>query len=218
VRITILDTGIGMEPEMLARVFETFSQADNSLDRSRGGLGLGLALVKGMVELHQGEVGVTSPGPGRGTELTIHLPLSDGAPPLAPAPAPAPGTANPTNRILIIEDNPDAAESMRRLFVLTGHEVQVASAGPAGIAAARDFRPDVVLCDIGLPGGMDGYGVAETLRRDAELATVRLIALTGYGQEQDQKRSREAGFDAHLTKPVDFPELKRLLETLPALK
>jgi signal transduction histidine kinase/DNA-binding response OmpR family regulator len=208
--IRIRDTGVGMEPEVLARVFEAFSQADRSLDRSRGGLGLGLALVRGLVGLHGGEVRVASDGPGQGTELTIRLPL--GAPQHTPRVVPAPH--RPTGlsrRVLVIEDNPDSAESMRLLLTLSGHQVEVAPTGVAGMERAREFRPEVVLCDIGLPGGMDGYAVARAMRQDPELAPAFLIASTGYGQAEDQRRCREAGFDAHLTKPVDLPELQRLL-------
>jgi signal transduction histidine kinase/DNA-binding response OmpR family regulator len=211
--IAIRDTGIGMEPEVLARVFETFSQADRSLDRSRGGLGLGLALVKGLVELHGGCVGVASPGPGKGTELTIRLPLG-GVPPVRPA-APAAWPTRLARRVLVIEDNPDSAESMRMLLALSGHKVEVAATGVAGVERAQTFRPEVVVCDIGLPGGMDGYDVARAMRADPELSGAFLIAATGYGQVDDQRRSREAGFDAHLTKPVDFAELHRLLVSAP---
>jgi signal transduction histidine kinase/DNA-binding response OmpR family regulator len=212
--LAIRDTGIGMEPEVLARVFEAFSQADRSLDRSRGGLGLGLALVRGLVELHGGHVAVNSDGPGKGTELTIRLPLG-GQPVLPRQAAPPPRQARLARRVLVIEDNPDSAESMRMLLALSGHQVDVAPTGVAGVERARSFRPEVVLCDIGLPGGMDGYAVARALRADPDLSSVYLIAATGYGQAEDQRRSREAGFDAHLTKPIDFAELQRLLATLP---
>jgi signal transduction histidine kinase/DNA-binding response OmpR family regulator len=213
--IRLRDTGIGMEPEMLGRVFETFSQADSSLDRSRGGLGLGLALVKGLIQLHGGEVAAASPGLGQGTEITIRLPLDEHAE--APSPEQElPNHGGGAHRILVIEDNPDTAESIRMLLTLNGHEVEVAYKGAGGLEAARTFRPEIVLCDIGLPGGMDGYAVARTLRQDPELASIYLIATTGYGQDEDQRRSREAGFDAHLTKPVDFTEFERLLASLPA--
>jgi signal transduction histidine kinase len=213
--ITIRDTGIGMEPEVLARVFEAFSQADRSLDRSRGGLGLGLALVKGLVELHGGHVRVTSDGPGKGTELAIRLPL--GAQPAPERPPARPARDVPlSRRVLVIEDSPDAAESMRMLLALSGHQVEVAPTGVRGMERAREFRPEVVLCDLGLPGGMDGYAVARAMRQDPELSASLLIATTGYGQAEDQRRCREAGFDAHLTKPVDFSELQRLLAATPA--
>jgi signal transduction histidine kinase len=208
--LAVCDTGIGIEREMLDRVFETFSQADSSLDRSRGGLGLGLALVRGLVELHGGEVRAQSAGLGRGAEITIYLPVAGTVPPPEPA-HPIPASAPAVNRVLVIEDSPDTAESMRMLFSLTGHEVAVAHAGPAGLETAQVFRPQVVVCDIGLPGGMDGYAVARAIRQDPSLSGVRLIALSGYGQEEDRRRSREAGFDAHLIKPVDFADLRRLL-------
>jgi signal transduction histidine kinase len=213
-RISVRDTGIGIDGEMLGRVFETFSQADRSLDRSRGGLGLGLSLVKGLVEQHGGTVEAKSEGLGKGTEIIIRLPL-DEAPPPQEAPAPPRDAEGGSCRVLVIEDHPDTAESMRVLLGLSGHEVKVTSNGPAGVEAARSFHPDIVLCDIGIPGGMDGYAVARTLRQDPELAPTYLIALTGYGQEEDRRRAREAGFDVHLTKPVDFDELQRLLTATP---
>jgi signal transduction histidine kinase/DNA-binding response OmpR family regulator len=212
--LAVRDTGIGMDAEMLGRLFEPFSQADRSLERSRGGLGLGLALVKGLVELHGGQVRASSAGLGQGTEVVIRLPVR---PALVPAGAAEDMTSSgPTGRrILIIEDNLDTAESLRILLGLTGHQAEVASTGPAGVQAARMFRPEVVVCDIGLPGGMDGYAVARALRADPELATVYLVAATGYGQAGDQRRAQAAGFDAHLTKPVDFNDLQRLLAALP---
>ncbi|MCI0455859.1 MAG: ATP-binding protein [Gemmataceae bacterium] len=208
--LSVRDTGIGMEPEMLARVFETFSQADRSLDRSRGGLGLGLALVKGLVGLHGGDVQVHSSGPGQGTQVAIRLPLEAHEAPLRQEAAAAPGAGGPY-RVLVIEDSPDTAESLRLLFLLTGHEVEVAHTGPAGVTAARSFCPEVVVCDVGLPGGMDGYAVARALRREPASASAFLIALTGYGREDDQRRCAEAGFDLHLTKPADPNQLQRLL-------
>jgi signal transduction histidine kinase/DNA-binding response OmpR family regulator len=216
--LTIRDNGIGMEPEVLARVFEAFSQADRSLDRSRGGLGLGLALVKGLVELHGGQVRVNSDGPGKGTELSIRLPLGGQPQPhlRVASVTPAAREGRLSRRVLVIEDNPDSAESMRMLLALSGHQVEVAPTGVSGMERAREFRPEVVLCDIGLPGGMDGYAVARAMRQDPELSSTYLIASTGYGQAEDQRRCREAGFDAHLTKPVDLAELQRLLASAPA--
>jgi signal transduction histidine kinase/DNA-binding response OmpR family regulator len=212
--LQVRDTGIGMDREMLNRLFETFSQADRSLDRSRGGLGLGLALVKGLVELHGGDVKVVSEGLGKGTEVTICLPLE--ARPAAPSlNGGRPAGPEAAYRILVIEDNPDAAESMRVLLTLAGHQAEVADSGPAGVEAVRARQPDVVLCDIGLPGGMDGYEVARVLRVDPALASVYLVALTGYGQEEDQRRALAAGFDQHLTKPVDYADLRRVFAVLP---
>jgi signal transduction histidine kinase len=215
--ITIWDTGMGIEPEMLPRVFDTFTQADRSLDRSRGGLGLGLALVKGMVEMHQGQVQVESPGPEKGTIFTIRLPLiaSSDCSSGTPAPSPALQGERSAARILLIEDNTDTAETLRDLLDLSGYPVEVARSGPEGIAYARQFQPELVICDIGLPG-MDGYGVARTLRQEPTTARVHLIALSGYAQEEDLQRSREAGFDWHLKKPIEFSELIRVLQLLPS--
>jgi signal transduction histidine kinase len=215
--ITIWDTGMGIEPEMLPRVFDTFTQADRSLDRSRGGLGLGLALVKGMVEMHGGCVQVESPGPEKGTIFTIRLPLTASVDlsSRAPAPAPAFPGERSAGRILLIEDNTDTAETLRDLLDLSGYPVEVARSGPEGLAYARQFQPEFVICDIGLPG-MDGYEVARTLRQEPATARVHLIALSGYAQEEDLQRSREAGFDWHLKKPIEFNDLVRVLQRLPS--
>jgi signal transduction histidine kinase/DNA-binding response OmpR family regulator len=210
----VRDTGIGMEPEMLARIFDAFSQAQNSLDRSQGGLGLGLTLVKGLIELHGGKVSAASEGLGHGTEVALQVPLARQEPPAAPRPE-RPAPAVRSQRILIIEDSADAAQSMRMLLTMIGHEVAVASTGRAGLEMAGEFRPAVVLCDLGLPGGMDGFAVARAMRQDPALSSVYLIAATGYGQAEDMMRSKEAGFDAHLTKPLDFANLQGLLTTLP---
>ncbi|HYG62802.1 MAG TPA: ATP-binding protein, partial [Thermoanaerobaculia bacterium] len=215
VGITLRDTGIGMEPRMVERLFQAFSQADHSLDRSRGGLGLGLALVKGLVDLHGGEVHAASDGLGRGSVFTLRLPRREAAEPAGSRPEAAPAPPG-LHRILVIEDNVDAAESMQLLLELAGHQVTTAFDGPSGVSEAHRFQPSVVLCDIGLPGDMDGYAVARELRRDGLPASAKLIALTGYGQEEDQRRSREAGFDLHLTKPVDPAALGKLLAELPA--
>jgi CheY-like chemotaxis protein/two-component sensor histidine kinase len=210
--VRIRDTGIGIEASMLERVFEPFSQADRGLERSRGGLGLGLALVKGFVELHGGAVSAASAGPGEGAEVLLRLPLLEGVERVEEPFAAV--RANPRAlRVLIIEDNPDAAESTQTLLELSGHEAAIAMSGSAGLEAARSFHPDVVLCDIGLPGGMDGYAVARALREipAPERRPELLIALTGYGQEEDQRRAREAGFDVHLVKPVDWSTLEEVL-------
>jgi CheY-like chemotaxis protein len=203
-----------MEPDMLRRLFEPFCQADRSLERSRGGLGLGLTLVKELIDLHGGTILAASAGIGLGSELTIRLPLQ---PPPGNPPAPVELPALPTQdyRILIIEDLPDAAESLRLLLSALGHSVGVATTGSAGLEAARDFQPQVVVCDIGLPGGMDGYAVARSLRADPCGARTLLIALTGYGQEEDRRRAFAAGFDFHLVKPLDFDRLQSILAALP---
>jgi PAS domain S-box-containing protein len=207
--LRVTDTGMGIEPDMLPRVFEAFSQADRSLDRSRGGLGLGLAIVKGLVELHHGRVEATSAGPGRGSEFTVTLPLE-----LAPAAADPAVAGRPVAtrrlRVLVVEDNRDAADSLKALLEAFGHEAAVAYTGPAGVEAARREGPDVVVCDIGLPG-MDGFAVARALRGCPETANTRLIAVTGYGQDGDRERALAAGFDGHLVKPADPAKLLGLL-------
>ncbi len=212
-KLTVEDTGIGIEPKMLTRVFETFSQAEGSHERSRAGLGLGLALVKGLVELHRGMVKLTSDGLGHGSKFTIRLPLNTAPEPTQHA-ASAP-VAGKSYRVLVVDDNTDAVETTQMLLELGGHAVDVAFNGHQGIEAARQFAPEVVLCDIGLPGGMDGYAVARTLRNEPALAGVYLIAMSGYGQVEDQRRAKEAGFDVHLIKPVESTELQRALASLP---
>jgi PAS domain S-box-containing protein len=207
--LDVRDEGIGIDPELVSPLFDTFAQADRSLDRSRGGLGLGLSLVKGLVELHGGRVEATSKGQGRGAAFTIRLPLREEPAALSGLPA-MPSVTGESLRILVVEDNRDAANSLRILLQLLGHQVTVAYTGPEGVQQARTFRPDVVLCDIGLPG-LDGYAVANELRRDPVTARAHLIAVTGYGQEEDRQRSRQAGFDHHLTKPVDPKDLQPLL-------
>ncbi|WP_437965979.1 PAS domain S-box protein [Sorangium sp. So ce260] len=209
--IRVRDTGIGVEPAMLARMFEPFSQADRSLDRSQGGLGLGLALVKGLVELHGGTSSAESAGIGQGTEVVLRLPLSRAPGSFPERAAPPPGLDPRSLRVLIIEDNEDAAWMLQALLVMDGYHVEVALSGAAGVEAARSFRPDVLLCDIGLPGGMDGYGVARALKGSMDIAPSLMVALTGYGREEDQRRVREAGFDMHFIKPVEPSSLKSLL-------
>jgi CheY-like chemotaxis protein len=200
---------------MQRRLFEPFSQADDSLDRSAGGLGLGLALVKGLVELHEGSVTAHSAGVGRGSVFTLTLPLVT-----APADAettPETASDRPAGlRILVVEDNADAAVSIQMLLELDGHAVDVALDGASGVSAARRHRPDIVLCDIGLPGGMNGYEVARQLRASPGLEDVMLVAVTGYGQDEDRQKSAAAGFDRHLLKPIDFAELGMLLNDLAA--
>ncbi|WP_437312628.1 PAS domain S-box protein [Sorangium sp. So ce385] len=213
--VRVRDTGIGVDPATLARMFEPFSQADRSLDRSRGGLGLGLALVKGLIGLHGGTVSAESGGIGHGTEMVLCLPIERSPGPPSERSAPPSRGSSHALRILIIEDNVDAAESLQALLALYGYDVEIALSGPAGVTAARSFRPEVILCDIGLPGGMDGYGVARALRESVNLSSPSLmIALTGYGQEEDQRRVREAGFDMHFIKPIDLSSLQRLLASL----
>jgi CheY-like chemotaxis protein/two-component sensor histidine kinase len=208
--LTIRDTGIGIKPGILPHLFETFTQADRSLDRSKGGLGLGLALVKGLVELHNGNVHAWSAGPGTGAVFTVRLPLEPEPAALLAVPKTAPNRPAHRLRILVIEDNRDAADSLRMLLEPYGYEVTVAYSGPEGLRAAEQRQPHVVLCDIGLPG-LNGYDVAGELRRKPATASARLIAVTGYGAEDDRRRCQEVGFDAHLVKPVDPDALIGLL-------
>jgi CheY-like chemotaxis protein len=197
-----------MAPEMLERLFQPFTQAESTLDRSKGGLGLGLALVKGLVELHGGEVRACSPGLGLGAQFTVELPLlAEEHLPQEPAPTPS---ALVRRRILVVEDNRDAADSLRELLELENQQVVVAYSGPDGVAAARELRPDLILCDIGLPG-MSGFEVARALRAIPALDGAWLVALSGYALPEDLERAREAGFDRHLAKPPSFEKLRHLL-------
>lgn len=206
--VRVVDTGVGMTPQMLTRLFEPFAQADETLDRNRGGLGLGLALVKGLVELHGGEVSASSGGPGLGADFELRLPLE--APRSAHEPGLSGAASHARRRVLIIEDNADVAESLCEVLTFCDHEVAVAYSGPEGIDRARAFHPDVVLCDIGLPG-MNGYEVARALRSDLELQGACLVALSGYAQPEDLRRAADAGFEHHLAKPPSLEKLERLL-------
>ncbi|MGZ3298239.1 MAG: hybrid sensor histidine kinase/response regulator, partial [Asticcacaulis sp.] len=206
--VSIIDSGIGIDPAMLGHVFDVFRQAEQGLDRSRGGLGLGLALVKGLVHLHKGTVEALSEGLNKGAEFRVSLPLA-----AAPAAtADKGGEAAPARalRILLIEDNVDAAESARMLLSHEGHEVEVAFDAESGLALARRFMPDVILCDIGLPG-MDGYQIIRRIREDDQLSPIFAVALTGYGRESDRSHALASGFNLHLTKPIDWPTLAETL-------
>ena len=207
--VTVRDDGAGIAPELLHLVFEAFTQGETTLARSRGGLGLGLALVKGLVELHGGSVEARSDGPGRGAEFLVRLPLAPERPALN-EPARAAATAMSQRRVLVIEDNIDAAETLQEMLRLWGHEVAVAHDGRAGLDEARTFKPDVVLCDIGLPV-MDGYQVARAIRNDPALASTFLVALTGYALAEDRRRAAAAGFDRHLAKPVPIDAIEDVL-------
>ncbi len=207
----VADTGTGISPEILPRLFEPFTQADRSLDRRRGGLGLGLALVKGLVEQHGGTIVARSAGLGSGAEFTIRLPL-------APTDSarrrrePAPRSVA-RRRVLVIEDNVDAADSLQDLLEMEGHCVAVAYDGPDGIAKARGFRPELVLCDIGLPD-MDGFEVARAFREDEVLKCACLVALSGYALPEDLERAAEAGFARHIAKPPTVEKLREVLESI----
>jgi two-component system CheB/CheR fusion protein len=208
--IRVRDSGVGIPQHMLASVFELFTQVDRSPERSRGGLGIGLSLVRNLVEMHGGSVTAFSAGPGLGTEIEIRLPLpaQDGAAP----PPPLTHEVEPARplRVLVVDDNQDAAESLAALLVLKNHEVRTAYDGPAALQEARAFRPDVLLLDLGLPG-MNGYEVAQKLRDHEPLRDVVLIAITGWGQDEDRRRTQQIGFRHHLVKPVAPAEVDRLL-------
>jgi len=206
-RLRVRDTGTGMDPELLSHIFDPFFQGDRSLARTQGGLGLGLALVKALVEMHGGSVEAASDGPGRGSTFTVELPLceverEDTPPPLL--------LQRARRRVLVIEDNLDAANSLRDVLELLGHWVETARNGRLGVSRAREFRPEIVFCDIGLPE-MDGYAVARALRDELQLRDAVLVAMTGYAQPEDKRRATEAGFHEHLAKP---PSIERLEEVL----
>jgi CheY-like chemotaxis protein len=194
---------------MLERVFEPFVQAERSLARTQGGLGLGLALVKGLVELHGGTVSASSGGPGAGATFIARLPLSHARSHAAGSNARDPAVSSTRRRVLIVDDNRDAAESLADLVRLFGHEVDLAFDGPSALAKALEWAPEVVLCDIGLPG-MSGYEVARALRA-GPAAGAQLIAISGYAQPEDLARAADAGFDGHLAKPPDPAHVERLL-------
>jgi two-component system, sensor histidine kinase len=208
--LSVRDNGMGIPASVLPHVFDLFAQGDRSLDRAQGGLGIGLSLVRALAEMHGGSVEAHSEGVGRGSVFTLRIPRS--TPSAAPAAVAASLAPLVARRILVVEDNPDAAEAMLLLLRAAGHQVTVLNDGAAAVAVARELRPQVVLLDIGLPG-LDGYTLARTLRGLEETRAARIIAVSGYGQPGDRQRSMEAGFDMHLVKPVD-PE--RLAEAIQA--
>ena len=210
--LRVRDSGIGIAPNALERIFAMFSQVESALERSEGGLGIGLALVKGIVELHGGSVQASSAGLGFGSEFVVRIPdLRDGAVPVAAAPSVPPQVPSPL-RVALADDNVDGAETLAALLELDGYEVRIAHDGLAALELVREYRPDAVFLDIGMPG-LNGYEVARQLRDEAVggAASPLLVALTGWGGAEDKKRALEAGFDRHLTKPVDPDELVRIL-------
>jgi CheY-like chemotaxis protein/two-component sensor histidine kinase len=198
--LSVHDTGIGIPGDLLPDVFDVFRQAAQTLDRTSGGRGLGLALVKSLVDLHGGTIVARSEGKDRGAEFVVTLPLAPGqstGPVEIATPAPDPLS------ILIIEDNIDSAEMLREVLEYSGHHITIASSGEEGVAIARENSPDLILCDLGLPAGMSGYDVARAIRDRAETRDLRLVALSGYARPEDRIQCMEAGFDDHITKPVD---------------
>jgi signal transduction histidine kinase len=211
--ITVLDRGIGISSPMLPHVFDLFSQEERASGHAQGGLGVGLSLVKKLVELHDGTVQVTSPGVGQGSTFSVRGPCMPDRPSVAPAaekPHPAP-SGEARRRILVVDDNRDSAESMAMLLRLAGHEVLVALDGTKALEIAAAERPGILIVDIGMPG-MDGYELCRRVRQMG-LVDARIIALTGYGQERDRQRAQAAGFDFHAVKPVAIPELTKLITT-----
>jgi PAS domain S-box-containing protein len=214
--VRVRDNGVGIAPDMLRKVFGLFAQVSHPAEHSQGGLGIGLALVEGLVRLHGGSVEASSEGPHKGSEFTVYLPRAEIA---AAAPAAMPDRtrqqAGAARRILVVDDNKDAAETLAELLNMLGNEVAVARDGSSAVDQVAQFRPDVVLLDIGLPD-INGYEVARRVRRLAGISQPRLIALTGWGQQQDKRLAAQAGFDQHWTKPVDLTRLQELTRNSPA--
>ncbi len=209
---SVRDNGVGISAEKLSAIFDLFTQVDHSLDRSQGGLGIGLTLVRRLIELHGGTVQATSEGANRGSQFVIRLPALDPAAALDSKTRPQSRDAahSHARRILVVDDYPRVAESLMKMLALAGHDVRIALDGPTAVEEASSFRPEFIVLDIGLPG-MDGYEVARQIRNDPASRQATLIAVTGYGKKEDQLRAYQAGFDHHLTKPVDCAVLLQLI-------
>ena len=213
--VEIKDSGVGIEPAMLSKIFDPFIQVEQTIDRAQGGLGIGLTLVRHILDMHGATISARSDGPGLGSTFTVRLPRSGPPRPTMAAPRkPIAPVGKQRLRILVVDDSVDTAKAMARLLGTSGYEVHTVHDGHAAIAAAIAHRPDVMLLDIGLPG-IDGYQVARQVRQDRGLTSTTLIAISGYSQENDRRRSRDAGFDHHLPKPVDYDLLYSLLEAAP---
>ncbi len=211
--IVVEDSGVGIDPEVLPHVFDLFIQADRSLERKQGGLGLGLTLVRRLVEMHGGRVEAASAGPGLGSAFTIRLPRrAHEAPDAAAAAGPeeARQPSGPARRILVVDDHQDSTDSLALFLRLRGHEVRTANDGPSALDEIERYHPDVVFLDLGLPG-MSGYDVARRVRMMSDPDSLRLVAVTGYGTDADRQKTRDAGFDVHLAKPVDPRAVDALL-------
>ena len=213
VTVAVSDTGVGMSPEVLSTVFDMFAQGSSRTGPAKQGLGVGLTLARGIAELHGGSLTADSGGPGQGSRFTVRLPASHRAAPTPPAPAHATPAVSRSQRILVVDDNRDAANSLGALLEMLGADVRVVHDGEAALDAFDAFRPRVTLLDIGMPG-MDGYEVARRIRARPDAHNAALIALTGWGQEQDRRRTAEAGFDCHLTKPVDIDTVAAALASV----
>jgi CheY-like chemotaxis protein/anti-sigma regulatory factor (Ser/Thr protein kinase) len=217
--VRVRDTGMGIAPEVLPRVFDLFVQERQAIDRSQGGLGLGLTIVRNLVERHGGTVAANSDGPGKGSEFVVRLPrantgsVREDAPVSGAVSAPMEPRAEGSPKILVVDDSVDGAEMLATALSAKGYDTRVAHDAPLALRIAAEFRPAVALLDIGLPV-MDGYELAARLRELPHLRRMKLIALTGYGQESDRHKSRKAGFDHHLVKPVDLVLLESVLAEL----
>jgi CheY-like chemotaxis protein/two-component sensor histidine kinase len=212
--VRVTDSGVGIPKEMLPQIWESFVQGDRSLERARGGLGIGLTLVKRLLELHGGDIAAHSEGAGRGSEFIVRLPLT-------PAPETAPDhpvhletPPAPTRRVLVVDDNHDAAESLVDLLETLGHESRMVFDGVAAVEAAAEYRPDLIILDLGLPK-LNGYDACRRIREQTGKPRPAIAALTGWGQEEDRRRSQAAGFDVHLVKPLEIDVLQQMLRELP---
>jgi len=210
VTVAVLDTGVGVPAEALPRFFDMFTQVDRSLERSTGGLGIGLALVKGIVEMHGDAIAAESAGPGRGSTFTVRLPVATPAAPTAATPGNSRPDARAGRRILVVDDNEDSATSMAEMLASMGHEVAVAHDGLEAVESAERFRPEVILMDIGMPR-LNGYEATRRILEQPWSPAIAIVALTGWGQAGDRAQSKEAGCDAHLVKPVSLPEVEKVL-------
>jgi CheY-like chemotaxis protein len=208
--LRVRDSGVGIAPDQLARVFEMFVQVDATLERSRDGLGLGLTLVKKFVEMHDGQIEVHSAGLGKGSEFVVRLPVLAGPPKATREPEKSPNARASARRILVVDDNRDAAKSLAMLLKQMGHQIETAHDGLEAVEKAATFDADVILLDIGMPR-LNGYEAARRIRDEQPDSGVMLVALTGWGQDDDRRKSEEAGFNAHLVKPVNVQALVRLL-------
>jgi CheY-like chemotaxis protein len=208
-------TGVGMPGEALSSVFDMFAQVSPPAPNAQSGLGIGLALARGLVEQHGGTLTAASEGPGKGSQFTVRLPVSRGEPDAAAAAATAAPALGKAQRILVVDDNRDAADSLGALLELLGAEVRIVHDGESALDAFDAFHPRVTLLDLGMPG-MDGYEVARRIRARSDAGGTALIALTGWGQERDRRRTAEAGFDGHLTKPVDIDTVAAALASVAA--
>ena len=211
--LCVADSGIGMRPEVLSGIFDLFVQDERGRDASREGLGIGLSIAKGLVELHGGTIAARSEGEGRGSEFEIRLPLAGAEEPALDRPGPAPAEGRTGKRVLVVDDNRDGAELLEEVFRALGHTTRLAYDGEGALELAREFRPEIAFLDIGLPA-MDGYQLARRMRAAPGLQEVRLVAVTGFGQEADRGRAREAGFDEHVVKPVEIEALRVLIDRL----